>query len=497
MLKTVCREILKEALNKELTREDLLKLKRKISKKYHVKLPKNSDILKYANKEEKEKLLPILLRKPTRSISGVSVIAVMSRPYDCPHGTCLYCARGENAPQSYTGEEPAALRARYNEYDPWRQVRNRISQLRSIGHPTDKAELIVMGGTFPAQPFTYQKEFVKSCLDAMVGERCKTFSETKKCAETSSVRPVGITFETRPDYCKEKEIRRMLGLGATRVELGVQTTYDSIYKKIHRGHTIKDVVEATILCKNAGLKVLYHMMPGLPGSSFEKDLRSFKSIFTDQKFKPDMLKIYPTLVMEGTELYEMWKRGEYEPLSSKKATKLVAEVKKILPRWVRLMRVQRDIPAQLISAGVKKSNLRQLALEKARTCSCIRCREVGHKKVIPENIEIRVERYNASGGKEYFISAEDFDKKVLVGYLRLRKTPDKWIVRELHVYGSEVLIGKEAGESQFQHKGWGKKLLGKAEEIAGGKIYVLSGIGAREYYKKLGYKRSGFFMAKN
>ncbi|MFH1424090.1 MAG: tRNA uridine(34) 5-carboxymethylaminomethyl modification radical SAM/GNAT enzyme Elp3 [archaeon] len=499
---------MRAALSKGLSREELVKLKARVSRRHHLaKTPSNADILKVATASEKKKLRQLLLKKPTRSISGVSVVAVMARPWDCPHGKCSYCPRGSDAPQSYTGEEPAALRARFNKFSATNQVKNRLQQLRETGHPTDKVELIIMGGTFPAQPVSYQKQFVKDCLDAMSGKKTKTLAEAKKACETSKVRPIGITFETRPDYCKEKEIKRMLQLGATRVELGVQNVYDSIYKKVNRGHTVLDVIESTKLMKDAGLKVLYHMMPGLPGSSLKKDLTGFKTIFSDQRFKPDMIKIYPTLVMPGTELYDDWKAGKYKPLTSIQAAKLVSKIKQIIPPWIRIMRVQRDIPANLIAEGVKKSNLRQLA---TANCKCIRCREVGHNKLKPENIEIKVQKYNASGGVEYFISAEDFEKGVLVGYLRLRKTqthdvgrasryrssaPTRWLVRELHVYGVEVPIGEDEATA-YQHKGWGKKLLQKAEEIADEKLYVLSGIGAKEYYRNRGYKDDGVYVVR-
>jgi len=503
----ILKEILEKAMNERPDEKRFRQIKRSVCKKYGVSIPRNYDLYKNATKKQKQELHSLLLKKPTRSISGVSVVAVMCKPHKCPHGTCMYCPKGDEAPQSYTGEEPAALRARKNKFDPALQVKNRLDQLKNSGHPTDKIELIIMGGTFPSLSWQYQKNFVRECLNAISeapttgapGLR-DTLKAAQKAAETSKRRPIGITIETRPDYCKEKHIKRLLELGATRVELGVQTVYDSIFKKIHRGHTVKDVIEATKLLKDAGLKVCYHMMPGLPGSNLEKDLQTFKEIFTNSKFMPDMIKIYPTLVMSGTELYNEWKKGKYEPLTSEKAAKLVSKIKPLVPEWVRIMRIQRDIPANLIAAGVKKSNLRQLAKGK---CKCIRCREVGHKLRIAgapglrgSDIELRVKKYKASGGTEYFISAEDFEKGILVGYLRLRKTPIQWIVRELHVYGTEVAIGKQAFGIEMQHRGWGRKLLEKAESIADEKLYILSGIGAREYYKKFGYKYEKPYMMK-
>jgi len=492
----ICKEILENALKEKPIEKRFRQIKRIVCKKYGASIPRNYDLYKNASKTQKKELRYLLLKKPTRSISGVSIVAVMCKPHKCPHGTCTYCPKGAEAPQSYTGEEPAALRARHNKFSAFSQVKNRLDQLKNSGHPTDKIELIIMGGTFPSLNWQYQKNFVRDCLNAITGKEHRTLKAAQKAAETSKRRPIGITFETRPDYCKEKHIKKMLELGATRVELGVQTTYDSVFKKINRGHTVKDVVEATKLLKNAGLKVCYHMMPGLPGSSLEKDLKMFRKIFTDSRFMPDMIKIYPTLVMPGTELYELWKQGKHKALGSEEAATLVSKIKKFVPEWVRIMRVQRDIPANLIAAGVKKSNLRQLATEK---CKCIRCREVGHmtrKGVKPEKIQLRVKMYRGSGSTEYFISAEDFKKGVLIGYLRLRRTPGKWIVRELHVYGTEVAIGKEAVGIEMQHRGWGRKLLEEAENISEGKVYVLSGIGAREYYKKFGYEYEEPYMVK-
>jgi elongator complex protein 3 len=520
MIEEACRELIEELKKKEYSKKDFLNLKTRIGKKYGIKgILKDSEILGFATEEEKKKLKKLLVRKPTRSLSGISVVAVMSKPAPCPHGTCAYCPKGDYAPQSYTGEEPAALRARRNEYDPVKQVENRLKQLRTIGHPTDKIELIVMGGTFPAQPIDYQEGFIKGCFDAMVGESGKNLEESVKAAEVSATRPVGVTFETRPDYCKQKEIDEMLKLGATRVELGVQTVYNDILEKVERKHYVKDSIEATRLLKDAGIKVNYHMMPGLPGSDRERDIDSFKEIFSNPDFKPDMIKIYPTLVLKGTKLYDWWKAGEYKPLGSEEAAEIIAESKRFVPPWARIMRVTRDIPATLIDEGVKKSNLRQLVEGQMKVkgieCSCIRCREVGHRfmkdGISPDNIEIRELSYDASNGKEIFISAEDFEKKILVGYLRLRYpsteafrpeiAEDSAIVRELHVYGPEVKIGKEAGQKEFQHKGWGKKLLERAEEIAKTdekkNILVRSGIGARQYYRKLGYLDSGAYVKKN
>ncbi len=509
-------EELKKSL--PLKKEDITRIKAKIAKKYSLKrIPSNAEILAHASEEDRRLLLPYLRRKPVRTISGVAVVAVMARPYPCP-GECIYCPRGENAPQSYTGKEPATLRAIRAGYDPYIQTKDRLEQLKKIGHPIDKVELIVMGGTFPAQPKEYQEYFVTRCLDAMNQKEAKSLEEAQKLNEKARIRCVGITFETRPDFAMEKETDLMLRLGGTRVEVGVQTISDEIYKKVKRGHGVKEVVKATRILKDSGLKVGYHMMPGL-FSTFEEDLRMFKRIFQDEKFKPDTIKIYPTLVIKGTKLYELWKRGEYTPYNSEEAAELIVEIKKLMPKWVRTMRIQRDIPAQLIEAGVKRGDLGAMVYRKLKElgirCRCIRCRDVGHLaykegiKVNEDAIEILVEAYKASEGEEHFISVEDLENDALIAYLRLRFPSKKAhrkeinektaLIRELRVLGPVVPIGEKIKEAE-QHKGFGARLLEKAEEIAlkhcKEKILITSAIGTREYYRRFGYKREGPYMGK-
>ncbi len=413
------------------------------------------------------------------------------------------------------------MRGIQNQYNPYMQVMSRMKQLEAIGHVIDKVELIVMGGTFPSTPIDYQLSFVKKCLNAITGKDAQSLEEAKKLAETSEIRNVGITIETRPDWSKKEQIDRMLSMGVTRVELGVQNVYDDIYRHVKRGHTVKDVVEATRMLKDSGLKVAYHLMPGLPGSSFERDLDGFKTVLTSPNFKPDMLKIYPCLVLEGTKIYDWWKDGEYVPYSTEEAVQLIAEVKKLVPKWVRIMRVQRDIPARLVKAGTKKSNLRQLVVEKLRRdgirCHCIRCREVGHRwlgdkvKPDPENIQIHSTKEEASEGTDIFISAEDLANDVLVGYLRLRIPSERAsrpeissepssIVRELHVYGSLVPVGKRMAKA-WQHKGYGSTLLSEGERISledydRKKIIITSALGTRRYYKRFGYHCDGPYVSK-
>jgi len=508
------------------TKKDLDYVKVKAAGKHSLgKVPSNSEIIRHLKPEESAKLLPILRRKTVRSISGVTVVAVMTKPSPCPvDESCAYCPGGPatGVPQSYTGHEPAAMRGSQNEYNAYAQVRTRIEQLEAIGHKVDKVELIIMGGTFLSTPSDYQKDFVRQCLNAITETKSSSLEDVKKLAETSRIRNVGITVETRPDWAKEEHVNRMLQLGVTRVEMGVQNIYDDIYKRINRGHCVQDVIEATRIMKDAGLKVVYHLMPGLPGSNFERDIQGFREIFTNPFFKPDMIKIYPCLVIKGTKVYDWWRNGEYRPYTTEEAAQLIAEIKKFVPPWVRIMRVQRDIPAKLIEAGVKLSNLRQIAIEKLGTegkrCQCIRCREVGHRwlkdkvKPDPEKIEIKNVTEEASGGKEIFISAEDPVNNILVGYLRLRIPSGKAnrpeivpestaIVRELRVYGPLVPVGRHLAEA-WQHKGYGKIFLYEAERIAlddydQTKIVVTSALGTKQYYQRFGYKYDGPYVSKH
>jgi elongator complex protein 3 len=505
------------------TRHELDRLKLEYSRRYKLKgLPQNSQILKCAKPNEARRLVQILRRKAVRSISGVAVVAVMTKPWPCPHGRCAYCPGGseEDVPQSYTGFEPAAMRGAQNRYDAYSQVEARIRQLEEIGHKVDKIDLIIMGGNFPSTPTTYQEEFIRGCLDAVNGVTSKSLEEAKRLAEAGKRRNVGITVETRPDWAKVPQIDRMLSMGVTKVELGVQTPYDDVYRRVERGHTVADVVEATRLLKDSGLKVCYHMMLGLLVADFERDLEAFKRVYSDPDFKPDMLKIYPCLVIKGTKLYGWWLKGKYRPYTTSEAVELLTEIKKITPPWVRIMRVQRDIPTRLIEAGVDKSNLRELVKEHLNElghhCRCIRCREVGHKMLEGlqpnlANLQLRTESYQASGGTELFISVEDVENDILIGYLRLRiPSPQAFrpeithqpsaLIRELHIYGPLVPVGEKSGEA-WQHRGYGQKLITEAERTAlkydCEKILVTSALGVKRYYMRLGYSYDGPYLSKS
>jgi len=342
--KEVYRAIIEKIFSGELKNDkDLTKVKLWACRKYGLnKFPRNSEILSFATDDEREEILQYLRLKPIRSISGVYIITVMPKPYPCPKDEpCIYCPGGPKfgTPQSYTGNEPAGRRAKENNYDPYLQVKSRIDQFKIMGHNVDKVELIIFGGTITCYPKNYLEEFITQCLNAISGGSAKSINEAQNIAENAPIKNSDITIETRPDYCKQSHIDLILNLGVTRVELGVQNVNDYIYKIVNRGHKISDVASATRILKDSGFAVIYHMMPGLPGSNIEKDLKAFETIFQDKRFKPDAIKIYPTLVMPETKLYKMWKKGEYKPYDFDDIVKLIIDIKKLVPKWVRIQRI--------------------------------------------------------------------------------------------------------------------------------------------------------------
>jgi len=518
----VAKEAAKRLLEGKISSpEALFALKRELGEKYCLgKVLRNSEILEAMGPGQRERFVGFLRRRRVRTISGVTPVAIMCNA-GCPHGRCAYCPRGENAAQSYTGLEPAARRGIQNDYDSFEQAKSRIEQLEAIGHKTEKIELIIMGGTFNAQEKAVQEKFVRRALDAMNGKESGTLDEALKLNEKAAHRAIGITYETRPDWCREKDVDELLRMGATRIELGVQTLSDEVYRKVGRGHTVADVARATRVLKDSALKVLYHMMPGLL-SDEEKDVSMFRTLFSDERFKPDMLKVYPFLVMPGTEMHKWWMRGEIAPYSAEEAARVLAKASKWIPRWCRVMRVQRDIPAHRIAAGIKNSNLREMVEREAGRlgikCECIRCRELGlrmlKERITPDWDAVKLNRidYDASGGSEVFLSFDEMGHDALVGFLRLRipHSPHRpeidsktALVRELHVYGEAVGIGDEAGEvgRELQHRGFGEKLLAEAEKVARDefgkkKLLVMAGVGVKEYYRKLGYRDDGAYVSK-
>jgi elongator complex protein 3 (tRNA carboxymethyluridine synthase) len=500
--------------NKSVVKKEI----KKICSKYSLeRIPRNYEILSKVTGDDYTKLQKVLLRKPVKTASGVAVIALMPKPFACPHGRCTYCPGGieNNTPNSYTGQEPVTINAIESQYDAKKQIASKLEKLFSYGHDLSKMELVVIGGTFLFMPKDYQENFIKSCYDALNGFDSSTLEKAKAGNEHADIRNVGFTIETKPDFCKQEHVDWMLQYGVTRVEIGVQSLHEQVYNIVNRGHNLSDVVESFQIAKDAGYKIVAHMMPGLPTMTPEDDIADFKMLFEDPRFKPDMLKIYPSLVLENTPLYQDYKEGKYKPYSDQEMIRVLTEIKKNVPSWIRIMRVQREISSSEIISGPKLGNLRQIIQKNLKkqnlSCKCIRCREIGlsKKNSFTSSLSLKRENYSSSGGKEVFLSYVD-DDNLLYGFLRLRHpskkahrkeiSQDVCIVRELHVYGKSVKIG-EKDQNYVQHSGFGKKLMREAEKIAkeefdSKKLLVISAIGTREYYQKLGYSLSGPYMEK-
>jgi len=465
------------------------------------------------------------VRKPTKTISGITPVAVMLPPRKCEHGNCLYCP-SLKVPQSYTPKSPVVMRASMVNYDSYKQIVGRLKAFEVMNHPTEKVEIIIMGGTFLEYPKNFQYDFIKGIYDGLNGMVSKNLKEAQNANEKTKHRCVALCIETRPDVCC-KFIDRLREFGCTRVELGVQIIDDEIYEKVKRGHKVEDVVKATKCLKDAGFKIGYHIMPGLPGSNLKKDLKLFEKIFSDERFKPDQLKIYPCQVMPGSELEKLYWKGKYKPYSKNEIEKVIVKMLKAVPRYCRVMRVMREIPPDYLVAGTIKIDLRRDVEKELRKKNFrikeIRYREIGFAlrdgKKVNEDLKLKVTKYKASKGEEYFLEIVNSDD-ILFGLLRLRifdislkisHPPSrgknllrgdferrKAIIREIHVYGKSLKLGEKGKVSQ--HRGLGKELMKKAEEIVRKnkikKVSVISGIGVREYYKKLGYKLEGTYMVK-
>eukprot|EP00123_Amoebidium_parasiticum_P003853 comp15171_c0_seq1/m.11884 comp15171_c0_seq1/g.11884 ORF comp15171_c0_seq1/g.11884 comp15171_c0_seq1/m.11884 type:complete len:563 (-) comp15171_c0_seq1:207-1895(-) len=510
---------------------NLNSLKSSVSRKYRLATqPRLVDIIAAIPDTHRDSLLPKLKAKPIRTASGIAVVAVMCKPHRCPHiamtgNICVYCPGGpdsdfEYSTQSYTGYEPTSMRAIRARYNPYLQTRNRVDQLKRLGHSVDKVEFIIMGGTFMCLDAEYRDYFVRNLHDALSGHTSANVEEAVKYSERSNTKCIGITIETRPDYCLKPHISSMLSYGCTRLEIGVQSVYEDVARDTNRGHTVRAVCESFQLSKDSGFKVVCHMMPDLANVGLERDIAGFMELFENPAFRPDGLKLYPTLVIRGTGLYELWKTGRYQSYPPDTLVDLVARILALVPPWTRVYRVQRDIPMPLVTSGVEHGNLRELALARMKdfgtTCRDVRTREVGiqeiHHKVRPYQVELIRRDYTANNGWETFLSYEDPDQDILVGLLRLRKCTDAAfrpelkgqptsIVRELHVYGSVVPIHSR-DPTKFQHQGFGMLLMEEAERIARDehgsvKISVISGVGTRDYYRKLGYELDGVYMSKS
>eukprot|EP00055_Hartaetosiga_balthica_P009424 m.37522 g.37522 ORF g.37522 m.37522 type:complete len:570 (-) comp6740_c1_seq1:4191-5900(-) len=502
-------------------------LKQRISRKYNLSsAPRLVDIISAVPMAYKKVLVPKLRAKPVRTASGIAVVAVMCKPHRCPHiamtgNICVYCPGGpdsdfEYSTQSYTGYEPTSMRAIRARYNPYLQTRHRVEQLQQLGHSVDKVEFIVMGGTFMSLDTEYRDYFIRNLHDALSGHSSNTVAEAVRYSERSRTKCIGITIETRPDYCLKPHLSSMLEYGCTRLEIGVQSVYEDVARDTNRGHTVRSVCESFQGAKDAGFKVVAHMMPDLPNVGLERDVEQFVEFFENPAFRADGLKLYPTLVIRGTGLYELWKTGRYVSYPPTVLIDLVARILALVPPWTRVYRVQRDIPMPLVTSGVEHGNLRELALARmddlGTKCRDVRTREVGiqeiHNKVQPFEVELIRRDYVANGGWETFLSFEDPEQDILIGLLRLRKCSDLTfrpelkgkcsIVRELHVYGSVVPV-KSRDPKKFQHQGFGTLLMEEAARIAreehgSTKIAVISGVGTRDYYRKLGYELDGPYM---
>ena len=552
-------ELISKLKEKSYDKIELLKLKSSLARKHKLKtLPKDVTILLNADQKDFPNLR-VLMTKPVRTIAGVTPVAIMTKPTNCPHGRCTYCPGGINSafgdvPQSYTGHEPACMRGKRNKYDAYLQIFNRLEQYVVLGHPVEKVDVIIMGGTFPGTLSEYQEEFINDTFKALNDfgdfffnekelniERFKEFfelpgnfqdiervqrvqektlelkkqkqttlEEEKVRNETAHIRCIGLTIETKPDCGKLIHANKMLLQGCTRVELGIQSVYAEVIKEVNRGHTIADTIESLQILKDFGFKINAHYMPGLPLTNKEQDLAGMKELFENPDYRPDMLKIYPCMISKKTQLYAEYLAGKFKPLSTDKAAELISAWKPHIPTYCRIQRIQRDVPTKYWEDGVAITNLRQYIHEKYKPkCRCIKCREPRGRKVNYNKVKIITQEYEANKGVEVFISAEDTENDLILGFCRLRIpsqylrseiTPQTALIRELHVYGQALNIGENA-DKQLQHKGFGKLLLNKAEQIAKEqfgkkKIVVISGVGVREYYRKLGFVNDGPYVSK-
>ena len=527
------------------TEKNFYKLKNEFSSEFTVSNLRNIDLIEAYRElissgeiEKNTKLERLISRRKIRSESGVSVITCLTKPFACP-GKCVYCPTEPNMPKSYLSNQPAAMRAVLNKFDPFNQVQNRLSSLMVTGHDPSKVEIIIIGGTWSFLPQDYQEEFIQDVYNGLnqkidkndidkTGNFFKvptiekhenlSLEEALLKNETADHRCVGMTLETRPDFITVDEVKRFRKYGCTRVELGVQSLDDKVQEITKRGHNTETVRKATQLLRDAGFKIAYHLMPGLPGSNLEKDMKTVRDAFTDPDFLPDLVKFYPCMVTKFSELEEIWKAGNFTALTDEDLKPLLLEMKKLVPRYTRITRLIRDIPSESITAGCKTINLRQLIhndmKKKNILCNCIRCREIKADEILEKNIEMKRLNYKANHGDEIFLTFDETEKDKLISLLRLR-IPSQYftkekhfleelegcaLIREIHTYGLHTIVGDSTGNSQ--HFGFGRKLLAEAERIAKDeygmkKMAVIAGTGVREYYRKFGYELEGTYMVKN
>ena len=511
-----------------LTEEELHKLKKSFAKKYGGGLSTNFALQAAYKKLTNEgwkgnaNLQKLLRKRKIRTLSGVTIITVLMKPWPCP-GHCIYCPAEPGMPKSYLSNEPGAMRAVLEGFDPAAQVRTRLRSLRLQGHETEKIEMIVLGGTFLAYPKKYREEFIKSLFDSCNnpsgGRASRTLKEAQKRNETARHKIIGLSVETRSDSVTEGAIKDLRALGVTKIQLGVQHTDPKILTAVKRGETLAQIKKAIKLLRDSGLKIAIHLMPNLPGSTPQKDLKMIRECFSDSALRPDQIKIYPCVVVPYSPLEKLWAKGRYKSYSEKTLFTLLQKMQAEVPEYVRIERLYRDIPGESILEGSRKTNLRQILEDPAYKnkqvkCRCIRCREIKGEAIDPKDLTLETIKYTASGGKEFFLSFVDKKHDKICALLRLRfpsqtlksrphflpELKNAAIVRELHTYGAEVLVG-EAKKGASQHLGLGHRLLEKAQQLARAasfpRLAIISGIGAKPYYKKWGYEEKGTYMVKD
>jgi elongator complex protein 3 len=488
-------------------------------------IPKHALVAVYYEKvhsgqwDEDESLLAKIRMKPTRTLSGVTTVTVLTRYHPCP-GHCIFCPQEDQMPKSYLSQEPGAMRGLQHHFDPYAQVQNRIQALTAVGHPTDKIELLILGGSFSAYPKEYQEWFIRRCFEAMNGvnpEDRPGFGSLEEAQEQNvhaKHRNVGLVIETRPDLVKRESLQWYRYLGVTKVQMGAQSLDDHILQLIKRGHTAYQTLEATALLRAGGFKIVLHWMPNLFGATPESDREDFRRLWGEGTYCPDELKIYPCQLLENTELYNLWQEGKYQPYSEATLLDLIADIKTEVPRYCRINRIIRDIPSTYVVAGNKNSSLRQdiqREMSKRGTkCNCIRCREVRNKQVLAQEVTLNDFAYNPADAEEHFLSYDTQDDH-LAGFLRLslpqdtRKTgiadlDNAAIIREVHVYGQSLEVGEDR-EGIAQHSGLGTNLLLEAEKIAGKAGYkrlaVIAAVGTRAYYAGRGFDMGQYYMIKD
>jgi elongator complex protein 3 len=484
-------------------------------------------------------LLAKIRLKPMRTLSGVTTVTVLTKPYPCP-GQCIFCPDDARMPKSYLPDEPGAMRALHHQFDPYEQVAARINTLHTVGHPTDKIELLILGGTWSSYPAKYQEWFIKRCFEAMnekdlldqgsseilhklddpdPAKAVKDHSdllplkELQHKNELAAHRNVGLVIETRPDHVNPKELAWLRYLGVTKIQMGVQSLDDQILTLNQRGHTVEDTILAVALLRAAGFKIVLHWMPNLFGANPDSDKADFNRLW--ELLAPDEIKIYPTQLLEHTELHKLWRTGAYETYTTEELVALITDIKPTIPRYCRVNRVIRDIPSTHVVEGNKRTSLRQdihRELERrGEHCKCIRCREVRGRTIEPDDLQLNDLIYHTGGAEEHFISWDTPDDR-LVGFIRLslpgRDSPQTGmadlkgaaIIREVHVYGQSLQVG-ESKDGAAQHAGLGTQLLEEAEELARSYGYqhiaVIAAVGTRQYYLERGYERGQYYLVKD